>query len=180
MSRLSLLCVRLGAFPDDRSGDCSCPCSALRSPCNRTLEAFRRALLGAAGEAVCRSESLHQRLLRASIIAFVANPVRLTVVPDEGEAEALCGLLRSEGIRCAHVTTNIAHAEALWTYGGWREVLVDEADLTRGRELLTAEGLDVSCAECGRPIGEDGRRYSDGVGELHPYCAACAEREFGP
>jgi hypothetical protein len=33
--------------------------------------------------------------------------VRLTVVPDEGEAEALCGL-RTEGIRCAHVITNVS------------------------------------------------------------------------
>jgi hypothetical protein len=35
------------------------------------------------------------------------------------------------------------------------------------------------CFECGRPIGENGRWYSDGVGELVPYCAECAEREYG-
>lgn len=73
----------------------------------------------------------------------VPSPVRLTVVPDEGEAEALCGLLRTEGIRCAHVITNVAaRGPLLRTFGGWREVLVDEADLTRARELLTADGLD--------------------------------------
>jgi hypothetical protein len=46
-------------------------------------------------------------------------------------------------------------------------------------DLMTIEGLDVSCSECGRPIGEDGRWYSDGVGELYPHRAGCAAREFG-
>jgi hypothetical protein len=95
-------------------------------------------------------------------------------------AEALCGLLRSEGIRCAHRVTDLAADAFLTSFGGWREILVGEGDLPRARELMTAEGLDVSCAECGRPIGEDGRWWSDGVGELHPYCATCSEREFGP
>jgi hypothetical protein len=63
------------------------------------------------------------------------TPVRLTVVPDEGEAEAVCGLLRSEGIRCAHVPTNVS-AEALGTYQAWREVLVSDTDLARARELI--------------------------------------------
>jgi hypothetical protein len=108
------------------------------------------------------------------------SPVRLTVVPDEGAAEALCGLLRTEGIRCAHVITNVsARGQVFRTFDSWREVLVDEADHARARDLLTAEGLDVSCSECSRPIGEEGRWYSDGVGELHPYCPGCAAREFG-
>ena len=46
------------------------------------------------------------------------------------------------------------------TFDGWREVLVDETDLPRARELMSAEGINVSCSECGRPIGEDGRWYS--------------------
>lgn len=37
---------------------------------------------------------------------------------------------------------------------------------------------EPACVECGRPIAGDGRFYSDGVGELVPYCAECAEREF--
>jgi len=37
----------------------------------------------------------------------------------------------------------------------------------------------VTCTECDRPIGDDGRGYSDGTGELVPYCAACAAQEFG-
>jgi hypothetical protein len=36
-----------------------------------------------------------------------------------------------------------------------------------------------SCAECGRAIGDQGRWYSDGAGELVPYYVECAGREFG-
>ena len=43
----------------------------------------------------------------------------------------------------------------------------------------------VTCAECGRTVDEptaeqEGWGYwSDGVGELYPYCPECARREFG-
>ena len=36
------------------------------------------------------------------------------------------------------------------------------------------------CVECSRRIGPNGRWWSDGVGGLHPYCAACSHREFRP
>ena len=42
----------------------------------------------------------------------------------------------------------------------------------------------VRCAECGREVDEftaikqQWRYWSDGLGELHPYCPECAEREF--
>lgn len=64
--------------------------------------------------------------------------VRLTVVPDEGEAEALCGLLRAEGIDCFYRDTDISAAGIFGgtTFGGWREILVAEADLDRAREML--------------------------------------------
>ena len=71
------------------------------------------------------------------------NTVRLTVVPDEGEAEILCRMLRAEGIRCAHYRTNASSggADASTTFGGWREIVVLEADLERASALLpTAEG----------------------------------------
>ena len=41
------------------------------------------------------------------------------------------------------------------------------------------------CAECSREvtvagaISERWTYWSDGVGELHPYCPECAQREFG-
>ena len=59
----------------------------------------------------------------------------MTVVPDVGEAEILCRMLRAEQVRCTHRVTNPA-AERGLEFGGWREILVDEADLSRARELL--------------------------------------------
>jgi hypothetical protein len=107
--------------------------------------------------------------------------VRLTVVPDEGEAEILCRLLRAEGILCAHVRTNSGSggADASASFGGWREIIVAENDLEQARELLPAVENDPACVECGRLIGDNGRWYSDGVGDLVPYCPECAGREFG-
>jgi hypothetical protein len=69
---------------------------------------------------------------------LVGQIVRLTVVPDEGEAETLCGLLRSEGIPCSYRTSDvgIGGSDGSYTFGGWREILVDENDLARARELL--------------------------------------------
>ena len=61
--------------------------------------------------------------------------VRLTVVPNEGEAEMVCQMLRAEGIRCAHRATNMS-GELAGQFGGWREVLVDQADLTTAQGLL--------------------------------------------
>ena len=63
--------------------------------------------------------------------------VRLVIVANEGEAEAVCGLLRSEGIRCAHRTTDLS-AERGLEFGGWREVLVSTTDEAPARELLAA------------------------------------------
>ncbi len=68
----------------------------------------------------------------------MGEAVRLTVVPDEGAAEALVGLLRSEGIDCFYRDTDVSAAGIFGgsTFGGWREVLVAEDDLDRARELL--------------------------------------------
>jgi Putative prokaryotic signal transducing protein len=69
--------------------------------------------------------------------------VRLTVVPDEGAAVALCGFLRTEGIECSYRDTDSSAAGIFGgtTFGGWREILVDEDDLERARELLTGYEL---------------------------------------
>lgn len=61
--------------------------------------------------------------------------MRLTVVASEGEAEIVCGMLRSEGIRCAYRTTNIS-ADSGLDVGGWREVLVAAADEAQARSVL--------------------------------------------
>ena len=67
--------------------------------------------------------------------------VRLTTVPGEPEAESLCGLLRSEGIECAHRQTleEDSAFEGIAT-DGMREILVHEADLDRAHEVIGAAG----------------------------------------
>jgi hypothetical protein len=60
------------------------------------------------------------------------------------------------------------------------EAYVFEYDLERARELVGASRDATACIECGQPIGDDSRWYSNGTGELVPYCAGCAKREFGP
>jgi hypothetical protein len=63
--------------------------------------------------------------------------VRLTVVGDGMEAEAICGLLRTEGIICDHRQTDMGVGawEATGS-GGPREILVAPSDLERARELI--------------------------------------------
>ena len=109
--------------------------------------------------------------------------VRLTVVADEGEAEILCRALRAEGIACGYRKTDQAagYSDATQSFWGMREVLVDEADLDRARELLEAvEPTVETCVRCGRETGEDVRWFETDTGELEPYCGVCAERLFGP
>ncbi|TML33232.1 MAG: DUF2007 domain-containing protein [Actinobacteria bacterium] len=65
------------------------------------------------------------------------DAVRLTTVPGEAEADALCGLLRSEGLECAHRPTpeNDSAFEGIGS-DGIHEILVHEADLERAREII--------------------------------------------
>jgi hypothetical protein len=64
----------------------------------------------------------------------------LVVVGDEMEAEILCGLLRTNGIRCSYRKTNTAAAVSAFGAGGVMagptEVLVAESDPVAARELL--------------------------------------------
>ena len=64
----------------------------------------------------------------------VAEPVRLTVVPSQAEADIVCSLLRANGIKCADRPTEIAGE--VMGFGQWTEVLVGEEDLAAARELL--------------------------------------------
>jgi hypothetical protein len=63
--------------------------------------------------------------------------VRLTVVPNEPQAETIRALLRTEGIESLQRPTDFA-AGAFdgWSAGGPREILVRSADLEAARELL--------------------------------------------
>jgi hypothetical protein len=62
------------------------------------------------------------------------------VVVDEMEAEALCGLLRVNGIACSYRKTDISAAIGTYRGGfaiaGPTEVLVNERDLDAARNLL--------------------------------------------
>jgi hypothetical protein len=67
--------------------------------------------------------------------------VRATVVRNQPEAEIVCSLLRSEGIKCFHRPTDFAAGafDGALSSAGAREVIVDESDLERARELLEAQ-----------------------------------------
>ncbi len=65
------------------------------------------------------------------------EPVRLTRVHDEIEAEMVCGLLRSAGIECAHRITQESDSplEGFQSEGP-HEVIVHQSDLEAAQALL--------------------------------------------
>jgi hypothetical protein len=66
--------------------------------------------------------------------------VAVDVVGTEAEAELLCSLLRSAGIRSMHRPTNQgAGAFDGWSAGGPREILVRAEDLASARDVLREE-----------------------------------------
>ena len=76
--------------------------------------------------------------LARTVIGEASTPVTLTVVHDELEADQLCGLLRAEGIACMYKPTSTGGALGLGSsMAAPQEVLVEENDLDRARELLT-------------------------------------------
>ena len=68
----------------------------------------------------------------------MAEPVRVTTVPGEPEAEVFCGLLRTNGIKCAYRPTDEPDSafEGFGGEGGNYEILVDPADLEDAQALL--------------------------------------------
>jgi hypothetical protein len=66
--------------------------------------------------------------------------VRVTVVPNEAEAELVCSLLRAAGIRCMQRQTDVAAGggEGLPMFSGPREILVDEHDGEAARKLINS------------------------------------------
>ena len=73
----------------------------------------------------------------------MASLTRLTVVASQGEADVICSLMRSAEIRCAERAADMS-AERGGGFGGWREILVDEAEVTFARELLNSSESDVT------------------------------------
>jgi hypothetical protein len=63
--------------------------------------------------------------------------VVVEVVASEPEAELLCSLLRSAGIRCTYRVTNVgAGASDGLAVGGPQEVIVRAEDVESAREVL--------------------------------------------
>jgi hypothetical protein len=70
------------------------------------------------------------------------TPALLDTVPDQGEADVICALLRGEGIPCSTRSVAGAHEGANtgegFYGGGPCEIYVDEGDLEYARELVTS------------------------------------------
>jgi hypothetical protein len=61
----------------------------------------------------------------------------VTVVSGESEAEVVCGLLRSAGIKCAYRDTEAIDSSLEdFMSAGSREILVDAADLEAAKQLI--------------------------------------------
>jgi len=64
--------------------------------------------------------------------------VALTVVPNQSEAEVVCGMLRANGIACGYEQTNFgAGAADGFPRGGPVEIFVAEGDARKARKLLS-------------------------------------------
>jgi hypothetical protein len=64
--------------------------------------------------------------------------VVLTVVSGEQEAEIVCGLLRSAGLKCGYRDTEAITPMEDFTPSGPREVLVAAADVDEAKSVLAA------------------------------------------
>jgi hypothetical protein len=67
------------------------------------------------------------------------GPVKLTVVGNEMEAEMVCGLLRTNGIKCWHQKTDMAAAvgQGRVSMIGPTTIFIRESDYEAARELLS-------------------------------------------
>ena len=69
--------------------------------------------------------------------AAVDEAVVVKVVSDEGEAEIVCGLLRSAGMECGYRDTEAIDSPLEdFTASGAREIFVHASDLDAARALL--------------------------------------------
>jgi hypothetical protein len=71
------------------------------------------------------------------------EPVVLTVVSGESEAEVVCGLLRSAGFECAYRDTEAINSSLEdFMAAGSREILVHASDLEAAKALLSAPATE--------------------------------------
>ena len=69
----------------------------------------------------------------------MAGVTSLTLVPNVYEAELVCALLQTEGIKCEHRPTNLGVGMMDGMPGGGpREIIVREEDFERAHEILEA------------------------------------------
>lgn len=69
----------------------------------------------------------------------VDDTVVVTTVSGQSEAEVVCGLLRSAGIKCAYRDTDAIDSSLEdFMAAGAREILVHSSDLQAAKELLGA------------------------------------------
>jgi putative signal transducing protein len=67
--------------------------------------------------------------------------VVVTVVSGQSEAEVVCGLLRSAGIKCAYRDTDAIDSSLEdFIAAGAQEILVHQSDLEAAKELLADTG----------------------------------------
>jgi hypothetical protein len=66
------------------------------------------------------------------------EPVPVTTVGDELEADVVCGLLRSAGLECGFRATTADDSAFEGLGAGRMEVIVHESDLATAREILGA------------------------------------------
>jgi len=69
----------------------------------------------------------------------MTEPVRLTVVPNQVQADLICNELELEGIEAMRRPTNFGAGTMDGFSGGQQEILVREEDLERAQELIGGE-----------------------------------------
>jgi Putative prokaryotic signal transducing protein len=66
------------------------------------------------------------------------EPVPVTTVADELEADVVCGLLRSAGLECGFRATTADDSAFEGIGGGRLEIIVHASDVEAAREVLDA------------------------------------------
>ena len=62
--------------------------------------------------------------------------VAVTVVPNVIDADIVCGMLQANGVACRSRQTDFAAGSMDGMPGGPQQILVQESDLDRARDLL--------------------------------------------
>ena len=94
---------------------------------------------------------------------YPASPVSESYIPRLGD-DALVDLTQRSRVAGHLVAVAVAGHRPWFT--------------TRRKRVERDQAVADRCVECDQSIGTWGCWYSDGAGELVPYCAECAKREF--